>query len=64
MASGNLGIFKGQWNCRSFADKKALLHQHIRHAAPKHGVMLLQATLIPVHKLPVFKEPACAIEYI
>lgn len=34
-----------QWNCRGFANKKAVLQQHIRTAERKPAVILLQETL-------------------
>ncbi|KAG0436899.1 hypothetical protein HPB47_017709 [Ixodes persulcatus] len=62
MASGNSGIIIWQWNCRGFAGKKAVLQQHIRHAARKPDVILLQETLTDAPTLMGYREHVCTIE--
>ncbi|KAM7309196.1 hypothetical protein ISCGN_012827 [Ixodes scapularis] len=62
MASGNSGITIWQWNCRGFAGKKAVLQQHIRHAARKPDVILLQETLTDAPTLMGYREHVCTIE--
>ncbi|KAH9359641.1 hypothetical protein HPB48_016413 [Haemaphysalis longicornis] len=49
-------------DCRRFANKKAVLHQHIRHAARKPAVILLQETLIAAPTLRGYREHVCPIE--
>ncbi|KAG0410892.1 hypothetical protein HPB47_011988 [Ixodes persulcatus] len=62
MTSGNSGIIIWQWNCRGFADKKAVLQQHIKHEARKPDVILLQETLRDAPTRMDYREHVCTIE--
>lgn len=52
MASNSTGITVWQWNCRGFVKKRAVVQQHIEHAARKPDVLLLQETLTDKPSLP------------
>lgn len=47
-----------QWNCRGLVKKRAVIQQHIEHAARKPDVLLLQETLTEKPSLPGYRVHA------
>ncbi|KAH9371253.1 hypothetical protein HPB48_020701 [Haemaphysalis longicornis] len=55
MTTNATGVTVWQWNCRGFSKKKAVVQQHIEHAARKPDVLLLQETLTDAPSLPGYR---------
>ncbi|KAH9365022.1 hypothetical protein HPB48_006775 [Haemaphysalis longicornis] len=62
MTNGNSGVIIIQWHCRGFPARKAVVHRHIRHAACKPDVNLLQETLMAAPTLTGSRQPLPTIE--